>query len=393
MHNNRIKSGLCILLCTVLCVLGCTTAGAAPNSEMTVPTSVGAGAAILIEAESGRVLYEQHAHTRMPMASTTKIMTALVVLEHCELTETVCVDARATGVEGSSVYLYEGEKLTVEQLLYALMLSSANDAAAALAYHTAGSIEGFATLMNQKAQKLGLANTQFANPHGLDAKGHYTSAYDLACITSHALENEDFLRIVSTEKKVIPLREQEGARVLRNHNKLLTSLQGCIGVKTGFTKKSGRCLVSAAEREGVRLVCVTLDCPDDWRTHTALHESGFAACERVTLSDANCFAAVLPVVGGTQREIYLQTHQQVALTLPVERGDILCTVQAPQFAYAPVTAGEQMGEAIWTLDGEIIARAPLYAMHDVPPTPKKRTPFSWLRAIFELFKGLLWKNK
>lgn len=384
---------LCFLLCTVLCLLGCTLPAAALDAEVTVPASVNAGAAILIEANTGRVLYEQHAHTRMPMASTTKIMTALVVLEHCDLTETVSVDARAVGVEGSSVYLYEGERLTVEQLLYALMLSSANDAAAALACHVAGSIEAFAALMNQKAAKLGLQNTQFANPHGLDAKGHYTSAYDLACITAHALENENFLHIVSTKKKVIPLREQEGARVLRNHNKLLSSLDGCIGVKTGFTKKSGRCLVSAAEREGVRFVCVTLDCPDDWKTHTALHESGFAAYERVTLTNSGGFVASLPTVGGAQAEVYLQVGAEVSLTLPRERGEIVRTVCAPHFAYAPIAAGEQIGEAVWSMDGEIIARAPLYAMHDVQKTQKKRTPISWLRTVFEIIKGLLWKNK
>lgn len=393
MQKIHIRSVLCMLLCTVLCIFGCTVTSALPDADVTVPAPVNAGAAILIEAESGRVLYEQHAHTRMPMASTTKIMTALVVLEHCELTETVCVDARAVGVEGSSVYLYEGERLTVEQLLHALMLSSANDAAAALAYHTAGSIEGFAALMNQKVAALGLQNTQFANPHGLDAKGHYTSAYDLACITANALENEDFLRIVSTQKKVIPLREQEGARVLRNHNKLLSSLDGCIGVKTGFTKKSGRCLVSAAEREGVRLICVTLDCPDDWKTHSALHESGFAAYERVTLAGANSFAAALPVTGGTQGEVYLQTAAEVSLTLPRHRGEITCTVCAPHFAYAPIKMGEQMGEAVWTMDGEIIARAPLYTMHDVQKTEIKRTPLSWLHTVFDVIKGLIWKNK
>ena len=393
MQKNPTKSILCALLCIAFCVLGCTLPTHALGTEITVPASVHAGAAILIEAESGRVLYEQHAHTRMPMASTTKIMTALVVLEHCDLSETVCVDARAVGVEGSSVYLYEGERLSVEQLLFALMLSSANDAAAALAYHTAGSIEGFAALMNQKAKSLGLQNTQFANPHGLDAKGHYTSAYDLACIASHALENEDFLRIVSTPKKVIPLREQQGARVLRNHNKLLSSLDGCIGVKTGFTKKSGRCLVSAAERDGVRLVCVTLDCPDDWRVHTELHEGGFAAYERVTLATANGFAAALPVVGGAQSELYLQTIADVSLTLPRQRTEITCTVVAPHFVYAPIAPGEQIGEMIWTMDGEIIARAPLCATYGVEKKQIKRKPFSRLRTLLDMIKGLLWKNK
>ena len=386
------KNCFICVLCALLCLSFCTYAFALPTYALTsdsMSASVNAGAVVLIEAESGRVLYEQHAHTKMPMASTTKIMTALVVLEQCELQTTICVDERAVGVEGSSVYLYAGERLTIEQLLYALMLSSANDAAAALAYEAAGSIEGFAALMNQKATEIGVQNTHFANPHGLDADGHYTTDYDLAVITAYALQNEDFLRIVSTKKKVIPLREQQGARVLRNHNKLLVSLEGCIGVKTGFTKKSGRCLVSAAEREGVRLVCVTLDCPDDWRTHTELHEIGFASYERVMLTPGTTYLTSLPVVGGTQNEMYLQTGTDVFVTLPRNRDEIICTVYAPHFLYAPVKGGEQIGQVVWTLDGEMIAQAPLFAAYSVQQVKKVRTPLHWLRRLFHLIKDIL----
>ncbi len=387
MQKNPIIRVLCALLCLVTCAgLTCLPIHA---DEQDIG-SVSADAAILMDADSGRVLFEQHAHTRMPMASTTKIMTALVVLERCDLHATVSIDERAVGTEGSSVYLYPGELLTIEQLLYALMLSSANDAAAALAYEVAGSIEGFAALMNQKAEALGLENTHFANPHGLDADGHYTSAYDLSRLTAYALQNKDFLRISSAQKKVIPLREQQGARVLRNHNKLLSTYEGCIGVKTGFTKKSGRCLVSAAERDGVRLVCVTLDCPDDWRTHTALLDYGFAAYERVTLALAHAFMIALPVVGGTQEQILLQTHDEVAVTLPRTRGKIRCRIEASHFYYAPIEAGEQVAVAIWTLDGQEIARAPLYAMHEIPQkTQKMRSPLDWLRMLFNQLKELL----
>lgn len=383
MQKHPILHTLCVLLCCVLFT------GALSMPTAAVTADVAAGACVLIEAESGRVLYEQHAHTRMPMASTTKIMTALVVLENCDLQATVCVDERAVGVEGSSVYLYPGELLTVEQLLYALMLSSANDAAAALAYEVAGSIEGFAALMNQKAAELNLQNTHFANPHGLDADGHYTTAYDLACIAAYALKNEDFLRIVSTQKKVIPLREQQGARVLRNHNKLLASLDGCIGVKTGFTKKSGRCLVSAAERDGVRLVCVTLDCPDDWRTHTELLDSGFAAYERVLLSPANAYVASLPIVGGTENEVYLQTDTEVTVTLPRERSEIGFYIESRHFLYAPIAAGEYVGDAVWTLDGCEIARTPLYTIYKVQKHTVQNSPWDWLRALLQKLKELI----
>ncbi len=389
MQKKPIHRAICALLCCALCIGILCLPASALSTRVTPTAPVYAGSAVLVEAESGRVLYEQNAHTRMPMASTTKIMTALVVLETCDLQATVCVDARAVGTEGSSVYLYPEERLTVEQLLYALMLSSANDAAAALAYEVAGSIEGFAALMNQKAQALGLVNTRFANPHGLDAQGHYTTAYDLACITAYALENEDFLRIVSTQKKVIPLREQEGARVLRNHNKLLASYEGCIGVKTGFTKKSGRCLVSAAERDGVRLVCVTLDCPDDWRTHTSLLDSGFAAYERVSLADANAYVTSLPVVGGTQLQLYLQTNSELSVTLPRERGEIRCRIESTHFVYAPIAQGTHVADAVWTMDGEEIARAPLFATYGVEKPTAKRTPLDWLRALLNKLKELL----
>ena len=389
MQKNPISCAFCLFICLVLCTGAlCLPVQALPESS-TLPASVNAAGAVLIEAESGKVLFEQHAHTRMPMASTTKIMTALVVLERCDLYATVCVDERAVGTEGSSVYLYPGELLTTEQLLFALMLSSANDAAAALAYEAAGSIEAFAALMNQKAAELGLQNTHFANPHGLDAQGHYTTAYDLACLTAYALENEDFLRIVSTQKKVIPLNDRQGARVLRNHNKLLSSFDGCIGVKTGFTKKSGRCLVSAAERDGVRLVCVTLDCPDDWRTHTALLESGFDAYERVLLTPANTYVATIPVVGGTQDALYLQADRQVAVTLPKSRGEIGFFVEARHFLYAPVAAGTYAGDAVWTLDGEEIARTPLFTIQEVQQHTVKRSPIRWLYALLQKLKELI----
>ena len=381
MPKNPICSIICLLLCLLLCTSAMTLTSAADE--------IHARAAVLIEAESGCVLYEQHAHTRLPMASTTKIMTALVVLERCDLQATVAVDRRAVGVEGSSVYLYPGELLTVEQLLYALLLSSANDAAAALAYEVAGSIEGFAAMMNQTAERIGVRNTHFQNPHGLDADGHYTTAYDLAVITAYALQNEDFLRIVSTQKKVIPLREQQGARVLRNHNRLLASYQGCIGVKTGFTKKSGRCLVSAAERDGVRLIRVTLDCPDDWRTHTSLLDSGFAAYERVGLTEAGAYMTSLPVVGGTQSALYLHADTDISVTLPRNRGEIACHIQAPHFLYAPIKAGEYVGDAVWMLDGEEIARAPLYAAYEIQARKSERVLPRWLRALLIKLKELL----
>lgn len=391
MQKNPIRCAICTLLCCAILATALCLPVQGIGTEAVYTDPINAKGVMLIEAESGRVLYEQRAHTRLPMASTTKIMTALVVLEKCSLQKTVSVDPRAVGVEGSSVYLYAQEQLTVEQLLYALLLSSANDAAAALAYEVAGSIEGFAAMMNQKAAELGLENTRFTNPHGLDAQGHYTTAYDLARLAAYALENPDFLRIVSTPKKVIPLKEQEGVRVLRNHNRLLSSYEGCIGVKTGFTKKSGRCLVSAAERDGVRLICVTLGCPDDWRSHSTLLDNGFAAYERVRLCDAQQYVTSLSVVGGTQSQLYLQTGDAKDVILPRQREKIEQSIQmkAAHFLYAPVSAGDCVAEMVWTLEGEEIARAPLYAMYDIPQVQTKHSPWDWLRTLLMKLKELL----
>ena len=224
--------------------------------KASISASSSAGSAFVFDADSGRVFYSKNADAKRAMASTTKIATAITVIDNCQdLDAEVKIDKRAVGIEGTSIYLREGEVLTVRELLYGLMLRSGNDAAVALAIYTAGSVDEFATLMNKTAEKAGAENTNFANPHGLDNENHYTTARDLAKITAYALNNEDFAQIVSTKNIKIPSKE-EGYRFLSNKNRLLSSLEGCIGVKTGYTSKAGRCLVSAAERDGLRVVCV-----------------------------------------------------------------------------------------------------------------------------------------
>ncbi len=217
---------------------------------------------IVLETLHDKVLYSKNENEKLPMASTTKIVTALTVIENCDdLEKLVTVPKSATLVEGSSIYLRENEKLTVKQLLYGLMLQSGNDAAETLALEVGeGYMTRFAELMNETAKKCGAENSNFVTPHGLDNKDHYTTAYDLAKITSYALKNPVFKEIVSTKKYIIKATENNTARTLINKNKLLSSLEGCIGVKTGYTKKSGRCLVSAAERDGMQVVCVVLNC-------------------------------------------------------------------------------------------------------------------------------------
>ena len=208
------------------------------------------------------------------MASTTKIMTAIVTIENLDLDRIVAVDDRAIGIEGSSIYLKQGEEISVRALLYALMLRSANDAAAALAYEISGSTEDFALLMNEKAAELGLSDTNFENPHGLDSENHYTTAHDLAIISAYAMSNQTFREIVSSRKALIESSAEK--RMLINHNKMLSYYDGCIGIKTGYTKKSGRSLASAAERDGATLICITINAPDDWNDHKKLFDYGFS---------------------------------------------------------------------------------------------------------------------
>lgn len=319
--------------------------------------STSARSAILIDADSGTVLFDKNAHERLPMASTTKIMTALVALENADLDKEVSVSPNAVGVEGSSVCLKNGEVMTLEELLYAMLLESANDAAAAIAIDIGSSIEGFAEMMNQKAQSLGLDDTSFENPHGLDGENHYTTAHDLARITAAALKNPDFARIVSTYKYRIPMGDSY--RYLLNHNKLLRQYEGAIGVKTGFTKKSGRCLVSAAEKDGLKLIAVTLSCPDDWHDHSAMLDFGFENFERRKLASDGEFEFELECVGRKSGHVKVKSVGE--LSLLVNKGDANITqrVNLPRFVYAPKEAGEETGSIEFYLDGKEVGKVPL----------------------------------
>lgn len=355
----------------------------ADSSLVTSLPSVSAKSAILIDGSSGRVIGVKNADLRMSMASTTKIMTALVAIENCDIKKTVAVSPCAVGVEGSSIYLYEGEKLTMEDLLYAMLLESANDAAAAIAIEVGGSIEGFADMMNEKAEELGLENTHFTNPHGLDHEEHYTTARELAIIAGEALRNEVFREIVSTYKKDIPLNETEGIRLLINHNKLLKNYEGAVGVKTGYTKKSGRCLVSAAERDGLFLICVTLNAPNDWQDHSTILDYGFSLYESRLLCLDGEYRHIMPVVGGDQDYVILTNNGDVRVTLPRDAGDIKCSAEIFSFEYAPVQQGDVCGRLIYTQDGKTVATVPLYAKYTVERKHYKKNLWERFTSIFE----------
>ncbi|MBM7564441.1 D-alanyl-D-alanine carboxypeptidase family protein [Paenibacillus sacheonensis] len=237
--------------------------------------STGAVGAALVDVESGRILYSHNGDKPMLIASLTKIMTAIVAIEHGKLSDMVETSARAAGKEGSSIYLRRGEKMSLHNMLYGLMLRSGNDAATAIAEHVGGSEEGFVHMMNAKAELLGLANTQFMNPSGLDANGHYSSANDLAKLTAYALKNPVFKEIVKTKSKSAPNPNDPWDYVWKNKNKMLAMYEGADGVKTGYTKKSLRCLVSSATRSGQQLVAVTINDRNDWNDHMHMLNYGF----------------------------------------------------------------------------------------------------------------------
>lgn len=346
--------------------------------------SLSAQSAVLIDARDGRVLYEKDADTPRPMASTTKIMTAVVALESCDVNEIIEIADEAVGVEGSSIYLQKGERMTLFELLYALLLQSANDAAVAIAVGVGGSVGNFADMMNEKATSLGLTSTHFENPNGLDADGHVTTARELALLTAYALKNPTFAEIVATYKRKISGPDGT-VRLVVNHNKLLNMYDGCVGVKTGFTKKSGRCLVSAACRESLTLVSVTLSAPDDWRDHTAMLNYGYEnyCCE--ILCDEGGFIEALPVVGGVQDSLLCANCDYVAATLPRDHGEITVDVQIPQMIYAPVSAGDIVGHVTYKCEGKVIGETDIKAAYNIEQIKFKK---NFWQKVWDFITGI-----
>ena len=330
-----------------------------------------ARSASLYEPETRSFLYEKNADIKLPMASTTKIMTALVVLENSLSTDKVTVGKNAVGVEGSSLYLKEGETLSVENLLYGLMLRSANDAGVALAEAIGGSIEGFADMMNARAEKIGLKSTHFTNPHGLDNKEHYTTAKELAIISAEALKNEKFKEIVSTYKKEIVNGDGE-KRLVVNHNKLLKLYDGAIGVKTGFTKKSGRCLVGAAERNGLTFISVTIDAPNDWNDHEKLFDYGYSHMEKRVLAKFGDFSYKIPVIDGNKNEITVENKDEFYKIMNISDQEIHSFVKMSRYVCAPVKEGDILGKVVFKQGNKVIGEINLYALENVDKVKKHR---------------------
>ena len=351
-----------------------TTAAALLAAVVLLPLpvqAVSAQKAYVLDAVSGRVLYEKQPDARSLIASTTKIMTALIVCEQCNVLDRMRIPKEAVGIEGSSMYLREGEVLTLQELLYGLMLSSGNDAAVALAIYCGGTVEGFAELMNDKARVLGLTGTHFENPNGLDSPGHYSTARDLAVLAAYAMENPIFYKTVSAKNVKV------GQRYLTNHNKLLWRVEGADGVKTGFTKAAGRILVSSATRGGRRLIAVTINAPDDWNDHTAFLEEGFSRYAQKRIVSAGQTVGTQAVAGGKNGRVTVLAAENFDYVLAPEEQPQLA-LPGPGFVYAPAVEGAEAGYVYVLIQGKAVGKVPVVYGATIEQMPEEEKSF-WQR--------------
>lgn len=331
-----------------------------PAQTTTAASGVSAQAYVLYDAESGNVLAASNDEQRLPCASTTKIMTALVVLDTLPLDTCVTITEEQVRVEGSRMYLRAGETVTVSDLLYGLLLASGNDAALALAEAAAGSAEQFAAQMNRKAAELGLSHTHFTNPSGLHEPEHYTTARDLAVLMAAAMQNPVFAAMTGTREAVLT------GRTVVNHNKLLHQVPGVDGGKTGYTKAAGRCLVSTARRCNRRLIAVTLNAPDDWNDHARLYAYGFAQYQPTLLSEGIICDTRLTLVGGREPSVALTAARVEVWLTREEQQQLTQMILLPHFEYAPLRRDCAVGQILWQINGRTVASAELRTAETVP---------------------------
>lgn len=372
-----------------LCIAGALVLGSAvfpkvKAQDLQTEVEVSAQSAVLMTADTGTVLYEKDAFSQRPMASTTKIMTALLTLEEGERLgdPVIQITEEMVAVEGSSMGLQAGDEISLSNLAAGMLLASGNDAANAAAIYLAGSLEGFVELMNQRAVEIGMEHTHFVTPSGLDGesadgRGHYSTAYDMALLAREALQNEQFRELCSSASYAVDFVQPVKRVTYTNHNKLLSQYEGCVGVKTGYTKQAGRCLVSAAERDGALLIAVTLDAPDDWKDHTVMLDYGFSQVEPFSL-DGTAVSGTVPVVGSEQDSVSFSGRQGNTISLPLgESAHVTSQVYLPAFVYAPVKAGDKVGEIRWYWDGKLLGTVSLIANQSAQI--QTREPGVWAR--------------
>ena len=347
---------------------------------------ISAESAIVICADSLTVLYERNAHEVRSMASTTKIMTTLLLLESGDLSREITVTAKMLeGFEGTAIGLRVGNVISAEDLAYGMMLASGNDAANAAAFLLAGSLEDFAVLMNERAREIGMTNTNFVTPSGLDADGHQSTAYDMALLGAYAMNNPDFAKIASTKVHPLTIGEPEITVHFANHNRLLRGYEGATGIKTGFTRKSGRCLVSSAERDGVRLVAVTLRAPSDWADHRRMLDYGFSRLESIEITP-KLSRDYISIAGGETTRVKI--HASPARVSTKRDADIKTTYQIhlPPLLHAPVAKGDVVGHVDHFIGEDFIGHSYIFATEDVAavestPLSRMRQTFLWIRLL------------
>ena len=362
-QNFSEKVALVLTSLFVFLILALTPGIHPKTGSVSVADASGGSGYAVIEVSSGRLLNGSNENLRLPMASTTKAMTALVVLENASLTDIVEIPPAAVGIEGSSVYLKKGERFTVEELLYALMLRSGNDAAVALAVHTSGSVEEFVRKMNERAALMGLKDTKFVNPHGLHDENHYTTAYELALIAAEGLKNPHFKRIVSTKNIVIDGEGHE-KRYFANKNKILYNYEGATGVKTGFTRDSGRCLIASAERNGMEVVAVALNYYDYFELTARLMDEAFGNFEMKEVVSPDTVYKKVPVRGNRKiKEAELRAEFSRKYPLKKDGSEMVETVvEAVDSIRAPHSSGDDVGSVKVFKDNRLIFEEKLYTI-------------------------------
>lgn len=340
-----------------------------------------ASSAVVMKAETLNVLYEKDAHKKLSMASTTKIMTALLAVESGQLEQQVTVTKKMTAVEGTSMGLREGDVLTLGNIVKGMMLLSGNDAANAVAEFLGGTAENFATLMNEKAANIGMSDTNFVTASGLDDEEHYTTAYDMAILASYAMSNPEFRSLVSDYYGNVEYIVPEAGYTYKNHNRFLTMYDGACGIKTGFTKKSGRCLVTAVEKGGTTVVAVTLNAPDDWNDHIFLYDETLPKLTDLTVPDN--ITAVIRVTGGEKSSVTAKIASVSKITASDDE-NFAYEILTDRFLYAPVCTGEKVGEVRFYLNDKCVGSSDLFATESVERKISNKSGF--INKFFNIFR-------
>lgn len=377
-YSSKACTSICALLpipfLTVFCIM--TVSCSALEAS-----DVSAECAVLISRQTGEVIFQKNAYAKHSMASTTKIMTSLLAAQSGKLHDELTVTEEMVRVEGTSMGLLPGDIVSVKELIYGMLLPSGNDAANATAVYLGGNVENFAKQMNAKAKEIGMENTNFVTPSGLDDKNHYSTAFDMALLGRYAVGNPVFRSVCSSEKATLSYGNPPYNRTLYNHNRLLESYKYALGIKTGFTKKSGRCLVSYAEKDGMGLIAVTLNAPDDWNDHKLMLDYGFSRLKKYTFT-AN-IPKTISVVGGNVENLRVKCNSFEYDCL--EQKNLVQKVLADRFVYAPISKGDKLGEVKIYLDGKFIGSTDIYAAENVGVSVQKQEEKSFFQRIKERF--------